>query len=98
MICPLSGKNTNGIFSDEEPLTNGEREHSAKEEAEEEEDEGEGEKNKKKCIKTLPSMRKYRIRLVNTTQKEREPMLYLDSHCYTLLYSVYDSIETPLAQ
>lgn len=47
MICPLSGKNTNGIFSDEEPLTNGEREHSAKEaEEDEEEGEGEGEKNK----------------------------------------------------
>lgn len=76
MICPLSGKNTNGIFSDEEPLTNGEREHSAKEDEE-------GEKERK-CIKTLPSMRKYRIRLVNTTQKkEREPKLYIDSHCYT---------------
>lgn len=42
MICPLSGRNTNGIFSDEEPLTNGEREHSAKEYEEEEE----GEKKK----------------------------------------------------
>jgi len=30
MIWPRSGKNTNGIFSDDEPLTNGEREHSAK--------------------------------------------------------------------
>jgi len=29
MIWPRSGKNTNGIFSDDEPLTNGEREHSA---------------------------------------------------------------------
>lgn len=48
MICPLSGKNTNGIFSDEEPLTNGEREHSAKEEAEEDEEEGEGEGEKNK--------------------------------------------------
>lgn len=28
MIWPRNGKNTNGIFSDAEPLTNGERVHS----------------------------------------------------------------------
>jgi len=55
MIWPRSGKNTNGIFSDDEPLTNGEREHSAITTT----------TTKTKTTTKLPSVRKSCIMMVN---------------------------------